>query len=154
MMMIIFYMFVVQPLVEYGAHMCLHVFKERNHTRHHKQGYDDVGYELWAVVTMCVCAYFRLYVLSLGVLKYYVVHQTIHRWPWVFPALHENHVRHHMDSRGHYGISLAAICDRSASFMSMDRWRVSGSISRLWHSISSSRVFLLPSDTLDTSNLH
>ena len=101
-------MMIVQPCAEYLIHYFLHAIQEPHHMDHHHSVLDSrtVGLEMWALCIAAAMAVCKFYILSLGVMKYWIVHQLIHRFPEVFPALHSNHMKHHVSGRNHFGISV------------------------------------------------
>lgn len=105
----IFGLLVIQPVFEMCIHRLLHKYHFSLHMNHHKcssdGNFENIGIEYWALFIFSLLFYFRFTFLGLCVLKYWIIHQSIHRFPRAFPRLSHYHRVHHEKTSTNFWIS-------------------------------------------------
>jgi sterol desaturase/sphingolipid hydroxylase (fatty acid hydroxylase superfamily) len=111
----VFFLFIIQPLLEYGAHRKIHLHKDYDilqiHKTHHKvihqKKYNNSIFKniLSSILTLPICyAPYGEYVW-LSFFKYQLAHLILHKYPFVFPQLSKFHAIHHVNPKVNYTIT-------------------------------------------------
>lgn len=112
MIFYIFFIFVLSPIIEWFLHYMLHFINNSDHYKHHKNITKNIldknhvlTLEVWPIIPIVFCLYFRFYACSYIFLRYYVIHTLIHFYPNICPKLTNHHMTHHKYSKYNYCVT-------------------------------------------------
>ena len=95
------------PFFEWGIHRYAHTPpKLKFHHEHHLDYHNNNSiFEYWPIPFMTFFYYFGFYFVFLGILKYWMFHNTIHYYPEILPKLSKHHLIHHQDPKYNFSVS-------------------------------------------------
>lgn len=101
LLMLLFLLFVIQPLIEYWLHRLVHRVHLTYHAEHHRHWSGGKYWRYtgdWAArAAIAACALAGWHTTALMLLKYELVHSAIHIYPG-FRYLHRHHFLHHRNA--------------------------------------------------------
>ena len=104
---IIFNMIITIPIIEYSIHYLLHSINSTTHKEHHIETHAKQNkIEKYIVVLIPPLYYLEFYLVSLGILQYWLIHTLIHFYPYLLPnVIVKHHTIHHNNPTYNYAIS-------------------------------------------------
>jgi hypothetical protein len=102
----IYFIFIIEPLGEWGFHKVLHLLNNKIHNNHHMNHRNNiVSPEAWPIIFTILSLYYNYIYLSLAFFKYWVFHTLIHFKPELIPSLANHHILHHKKQKYNFCVS-------------------------------------------------
>ena len=111
------FIFFFSPLIEWYIHKLLHIVDNYIHEAHHslvssnnfKNFTNIYNIETWPAILITICLYTEYYLISFGLLKYWIFHTIIHFYTLensYFNDLKQHHLLHHKYKK--YNLAVSA----------------------------------------------